>query len=98
MAKVGIRNKYGVVDESQRIVVSNTIMQGSVLGPIICSNQMSKFPQEARNKGNIYLYKDIVPVPPLCMVDDIVSVTLCNGTSNIKLDSLCDAFAKRKKI
>ena len=98
VAAVGIRNKNGLVDDSKRMKIYNTVMQGSVLGPIICSNQISKFPIEAKNRGNANFFMDIVPVPPLCMADDIVSITVCDGTSNIRMDFHCDAFAMRKKI
>ena len=75
-------------------------MQGSVLGPIICSNQISKNSTSAYNKGYTYnMYKGIVPIPPLSMVDDIATISVCNNSNgNADLDIECDVFAMKKKL
>ena len=87
-----------VKEKGGRIAIEKVVMQGSVLGPIICSNQISKSASTALDQGNVYLYKDIVPIPPLSMVDDIVAISKCNGISNVDLDTHCDTFAKLKRI
>ena len=92
---IGIRDRRGLVGE-KREEISNIVMQGSVLGPIICSNQISKNSISAYNKGLVFRYKGIVPVPPLAMVDDIATITICGNS--IDIDAECDIFAKTKKI
>lgn len=53
-------------------------MQGDVLGPLVSSNMVDKhIGKEAIASGNIYMYKNKVPVLPLDMVDDTLGVSVC---------------------
>ena len=98
MTKMGIRNPTGTITRD-RVELNNIVMQGSVLGPILCSNQISKNSTSALNNGCYFMYKNIVPVPPLSMVDDIATISPCNKRNgNVDIDIECDVFAKKKKI
>ena len=58
--------------------ISNKIMQGDVLGPLLSNNMVDSYVgKEAFKSGNVYLYKNKVPIPPLAMVDDTLGVSLC---------------------
>ena len=94
---MAIRNNHGS-PSTKRVTINNIVMQGSVLGPVICSNQISKNSMAAHTKGEVYMYKDIIPIPPLCMVDDIIAIAECNSPLSLCLDVRCDMFAKLKKI
>ena len=64
-------------------------MQGDVLGPLLSSNMVDKYiGKEAFKTGNIYLYKNNVPIPPLAMVDDTLGVSLCGYKTNKMNDFL----------
>ena len=53
-------------------------MQGDVFESLICSKTVDTFGKERLDeKKHLYLYKGKVEVPPLSMVDDIVSVSEC---------------------
>ena len=58
-------------------------MQGDVLGPLVSSNMVDKhIGKVAIESGNVYMYKDKVPVPPLAMVDDTLGVSVCGYRTN----------------
>ena len=69
--------------------IYNKIMQGDVLGPLLSSNMVDKYiGKEAFKTGNIYLYKNKVPIPPLAMVDDTLGVSICGYKTNKMNDFL----------
>jgi hypothetical protein len=60
-------------------------MQGDVMAPLMSSNFVdSNIVKPALKTGNVYFYKDKVPIPPLIMQDDTLSVSTCGyKTQNI---------------
>ena len=63
-------------------------MQGSVFGPIKCSIQMDTLGRDCLANGDgIYRYKDIIDVPALAMINDVLAVATCNDES-IELNSI----------
>ena len=83
---------------SQRIELNNVVMQGSVPGGLICSNQISKLCNKLYKEGNVYMYRNKLPVPALAMVDDVINVTICNSTSALTTNIKTDTFIQRKKL
>ena len=82
-------NKHNVISvktpsgTTKQGIIYNKIMQGDVLGPLLSSNMVDKYiGKEAFKTGNIYLYKNKVPIPPLAMVDDTLGVSLCGYKTN----------------
>ena len=84
--------------QSERVRLENVVMQGSVSGGTICSNQISKLCNKSFDEGNVYMYHDRVPIPALAMVDDIVNIAACNSIHAIKNNIQTDEFIKMKKL
>ena len=61
------------------------VMQGDVMACLMSSNFVdSNIVKPAIKTGNVYFYKDKVPIPPLIMQDDTLSVSTCGyKTQNI---------------
>ena len=90
-----VETRYG---RSKRVKLKKIVMQGSVSGETLCSNQISKLCHKTYLEGNIYLYANSVPVPALAMVDDIASVVICNSVNAIRSNVSTDEFIKSKKL
>ena len=53
-------------------------MQGDVLAPLISSLQVDTIGKECLEEDkHLYLYKDLVPIPPLGLVDDLFTISKC---------------------
>ena len=74
-----------------------SILQGSVLGPIKCSVSLDTFGRDVLSDASeynvIYKYKDAVEIPPLAMMDDVLTISKCglksteiNATLNAKIE------------
>ena len=48
------------------------------------------------NKELLFKYKNVVEVPPLCMVDDILSIQKCKDAK--KINSTINTFVELKKL
>ena len=83
---------------SDRIELNKVVMQGSVTGGLICSNQLSKICNKLYKEGNVYMYKDQLAIPALAMVDDITEVVECNSTDALTCNIKTDTFIQRKKL
>ena len=67
---------------SNRISMKNIVMQGSVWGSTMCTTLMDKLGKLAyQNEDLLYRYRGKVAVPPLLMVDDILSIQNCSDTN-----------------
>ena len=54
------------------------VMQGDVLAPLISSLQVDTFGKEClEEKKHLFFFKDIVPIGPLGMVDDLLTISEC---------------------
>ena len=84
--------------QSDRAELHKVVMQGSVPGGLLCSNQLSKLCNKLHKEGDVYMYKGRVPIPPLAMVDDIASIAKCNSTESLKTSIKTDTFIQRKKL
>ena len=73
-------------------------MQGETFGPLSCSVQVDSFGKECllENK-HLYFYKGEVGVPPLAMVDDLVSITEC-GIKSVSANAFINAKTNSKKL
>ena len=57
-------------------------MQGDGLSPLVSSNMVDRnIARAAVMTGNIYMYKDKIPIPPLIMQDDTLGISLCGYKS-----------------
>ena len=92
-AQVAVKTATGI---TKRTPVSDVVMQGTVWGSIMCTSTMDKLGKQAyASPENLYKYKG-VPIPPLGMVDDIVSVSSVENTE--KINSLINTFIEHKKL
>ena len=67
---------------NRRVDISNIIMQGTVWGSLFCTATFDKLPQKVYTEETLlYKYKGEVSVPPLGMVDDVLTVQKCGATS-----------------
>ena len=57
---------------TERVVIPEIVMQGDVLAPLMSSLQVDTIGKECIEEGkHLYFYKNIVPIPPLGLVDDL---------------------------
>ena len=65
-------------ERTEKEYIWKKIMQGDVLGPLVSSNMVNRhIGRRALETGNVYLYKDKVPIPPLAMIDDTLAISVC---------------------
>ena len=82
---------------TQRQVISNSVLQGDTWGSILASVQVDSIGKECMAAGHSYLYKDILPVGFLGLVDDILGVTEA-GEKAQKLNSLINLKTAEKTL
>ena len=83
---------------SDRVKLNKVVMQGSVSGGFICSNQIAKICNKLYEEGDVYMYREKIPIPALAMVDDIASVAQCNSITALNCNIKTDTFIQRKKM
>ena len=86
------------VGDTDRIQLNHVLMQGSVPAGFLCSNQIAKHSNNMYNDGSVYMYMNEVPIPPLAMVDDIVTISQCDSVEGIKMNAQTDTFVKTNKL
>ena len=62
---------------TEEFVLERLVLQGSVFAPLKCSVQVETFSNDCINENNgsyLYLYKNCILIPPLSMVDDVLTV------------------------
>ena len=94
-AQVAIKTSQGM---TERFPIKKIIMQGTVWGSLFCTATMDKLPKMMYNTPDLlYKYKGEVSVPPLEMVDDILTVKKC-GLEALEMNSKVNAFIELKKL
>jgi hypothetical protein len=72
---------------TKRSTVKEKILQGDVLASRLCSVQIDSVGKECLEESKyLYMYKDVVGIPPLGMVDDLVCISEC-GPKTVMLNS-----------
>ena len=94
---VKIKLPWGQMSKSA--IMSNIEMQGTVLAPLKCSVSIDQIGKDAliSNHKNLYSYKKCVTIPPMSMIDDILTVTKCSIDS-IKINALIEAKTAGKQL
>ena len=95
VTRMCVETQFG---RSPRVELKRIVMQGSVTGGMICSNQISKLCPQTFKEGIVYMYKDKIPIPALAMVDDIVMIARCNSADALAANIKTDSFIQRKKL
>ena len=94
-AKVAVKTQQGI---TKRINIKNIVMQGTVFGSLFCTTTMNKLGKLCyENKELLYKYKNVVEVPPLCMVDDILSIQKCKDANLGKVREACQELIVHDK-
>ena len=92
---VAVQTPNGI---SRREVFREIVMQGDVLAPLVSSLQVDTMGKECIEEGkHLYLYKDIVPIPPLGMVDDLFTISKC-GFKTTMMDQFINSKSAMKKL
>ena len=93
--QVAVNTSVGI---TERVNIKNIVTQGGVFGPIQCSNSIDTIGKKCYKNGeHLYLYKDMVPVLPLSMVDDLLTVAPC-GQQSLSLNTYVNAQIELKKL
>ena len=83
---------------TERKLVEKIVMQGEVTGPGQCSNQIDTFGKECLKEGKLlYEYKDGLGIPPLGMVDDVITVSRC-GVDSVAMNAYLNQKTNIKKL
>ena len=61
--------------QRDRTHIENIVLQGDTFGSILASVQVDKIGKDCMEAGLYYLYKNVLPVGFLGLVDDIVGIT-----------------------
>ena len=94
-AQVAIKTQFGITERKD---IQNIIMQGTVWGSLMCTVTMDKLANQIYNSDNLlYKYNEEVSVPPLEMVDDILTVSKC-GVTAITMNTEVNSFIELKKL
>ena len=85
-------------DITERVMIEKIVMQGEVMAPLECSVSVDTFGKECQEEEKyLYYYRDIVGVPSLSMVDDLVNISEC-GLDAVKLNAFINAKSNTKKF
>ena len=67
--QVAVKTPFGLTERKE---VEKVVLQGEVFGPLECSITIDTFGKEClEEEKHLYIYKGVVGVPPLAMVDDV---------------------------
>ena len=94
-AQVAIKTSHGM---TKRVNIPNIIMQGTVWGSMFCTTTIDQLSRKSYTEESLlYKYKGEVSVPPLGMVDDVLTIQKCGATS-MAINSEVNAFFEQKKL
>ena len=86
------------VGQTDRVTIKETVQQGGVFGPIMCSNSIDTVGKICYERGeNLFLYKQTVKVLPLAMCDDLLAMSVC-GHQSLSLNTYINAKIEMKKL
>ena len=78
--------------------IERIVLQGDVFGPLECSVLIDTFGKECMDQEKyLYMYKNEVGIPPLAMIDDLVTIAHC-GTESVVMNSYLNAKSSIKKL
>ena len=86
------------VGDTEIFTMNKIEQQGTGLGPIKCSNQMDSISRECiRDNVGMYMYRNVVTIPPLGMIDDLAAIAKC-GPDSIILNAVINAKINMKRL
>ena len=94
-ANIAVKTSSGT---TPRFNIQKIVMQGTVWAGLMCTTTMEKLCKIVYKDPSLqYQYRGSVVVPPLEMVDDIVTVSKC-GVTSVALNSVVNTFINHKKL
>ena len=92
--KVAVKTPVG---KTQRGVITNAIIQGDVFGPMLCGKQVDEIGKECLQEDKyVYKYKGEVDIPPLAMLDDLITISECgHKTAMVNSYVRCKTLSKK---
>ena len=86
------------VGDSDVFTLEKIEQQGTVLGPIKCSNQMDSISREMLRDGvDMFKYRNAVKISPLGMIDDLGAVAKC-GPQSVIMNAIINAKINMKRL
>ena len=82
---------------THRQTIKNSVLQGDTFGSILASVQVDSIGKECMAEGHAYLYKNILPVGFLGLVDDIIGITEA-GIAAQKMNAFINIKTAEKKL
>ena len=82
---------------SERQSIEDVVLQGDTWGSILASVQVDSIAKEVENSGYGYLYKDVLPVTLLGLVDDMIGVSEA-GYKAQQLNTLLNVKTAEKRL
>ena len=76
------------VGDTEVFMLKETEQQGTVLGPLKCSNQMDSISREyIKDDIGLYRYRGVMRVSALGMIDDLACIATC-GFESVQLNAI----------
>ena len=92
--KVRVKTPVG---ETEKFDLEEIEMQGTVLAPLKCSVQTDSIAKDCyTQKRGIFIYKECVFIPPLWMIDDCITFSICGQKSLIMNEIINTKIAMKK--
>jgi hypothetical protein len=84
--------------KTERKNMPKIVMQGGSWGPLQCSNSIDRIGRDCEmNREHLYSYKNLVRVPVLGMVDDMLAFSTC-GQESLALNTYINTHIELKKL
>lgn len=95
--QVAVKTPWGSLTERKQY--SDIEMQGTVLTPIKCSVQIDTLGKEllAEDGDKLYKYKGYVRIPPLALIDDVLTISEC-GINSIFMNAAVQSKVDNKRL
>ena len=92
--KVAVKTPFGITPREN---IPQIVLQGETIAPLLCSVQVDSFGKQCLKNGKyLYSYKGEVKIPPLAMIDDIISISQC-GIDSVMVNSFLNSKTNLKK-
>ena len=93
--KIAVKTPVGITD---RFELEEIEMQGTKWSNIKCAVRVDTLGKDCySNNEGMFIYKECVTVPPLGMIDDLASFSIC-GPETVKINALINAKIESKKL
>ena len=86
---------HGLTD---RVEIKKIIMQGENFAPLECSVQVDTYGRECMSQDKyLFKYRNTILVPPLAMIDDLLSISK-SGKDSVLLNAFLNVKTNMKKL